>query len=74
MGYKREGWGCPKCGKIYWAMPLMKIDYYCDAEWVKVTVEYDDNDELLQEIWREAETWSKEHRSMGETANDKNQN
>ena len=60
--YRREGWGCPVCGVIYWAMPLMKTDIRCDKEWVKVTVKHDDVGELVDEVWHYEETWSRVNR------------
>jgi hypothetical protein len=46
-------------------MPLMEKDLYCDTEWVKVTVKYDDNGQYTNDdIWHLEETWSKEHQSL----------
>ena len=60
MAYERDGWGCPDCGIIYVDMPLEK-KHYCDTEWTKVTVEYDETGKIAYEEWYLEETWSKEH-------------
>lgn len=61
MEYNREGWGCPGCGVIYWAKPLMEKDVRCEYEWVRVTVKYSDEGVLMKEMWHFDQTWSKEN-------------